>query len=641
VKRRYSHSRFVAFAVLLALVMSTLLLRLVWIQIVCQEKWQQEAQEQSSQRVEVLPRRGAILDRNHHPLAFSERRARVGVTDPALWRQPDRLALLSQWLHVDPRRLRERLRGREGHVVLCRDVALTPVQTEALRREPTITLDSYTVRTYPMGNLATRLLGRVDERGHGDAGIEQFRDDILAGSPGTMLERYAGGVHRDPIMRIPQVVPVDGSDLVLTLDYRVQMILEAELERAREEAGARDALGIVLEPNTGEVIALAEAPLLGEGDRASLAPEDWRCRSITDVFEPGSTFKLFTVAALLAHGVCDTATVFDGEGRPGMYRSAAEVSGATIHDVHPVGRVSLRHAFVVSSNIVMAKASSSTLRAGEVYDSLRSFGFGSRTGCGLPAETTGLLQPPASWSRRTQPTLAIGQEIGVSLVQMAAGFAALVTDGTLRTPRLVRTWYDRGGRPCSPPSNVTRRGVVPPTLLPVLRELCRAVVNEPYGTGTRARVEGLSMAGKTGTAQISTPHGYVEGEFTASFVGFAPADAPRLLAAIVLRGAKHSMRWGGESAAPCFARVMRKVLVSTDWLDAGALATDDVAGDFELPDLRGEPAPAVLALARSGCWVPVPDPPGGRWRVVGQMPPPGTVVSRGARVQLAWAGGRP
>jgi cell division protein FtsI/penicillin-binding protein 2 len=640
-KRRYPHSRFVGFAVLLALVMSALLVRLAWIQIVTQDHWEREATIRTSQRIEVPPRRGAILDRNRNPLAFSEKRVRVGVTDPARWAEGQPLNSLSDWLGLDARRLQRKLRGQRGHVVLRRGMALPPALADSLRRHPTITVEPYHVRTYPMGNLGMRLLGHVAEHGHGDAGIEQLCDDILAGTPGLVLERYSGGAHRDPIMRIPQVAPVDGRDVVLTLDYRVQMILEEELEKARRESEATDALAIVLDPNTAEVVALAEVPLLEDEDRSAAPPAAWRCRSIADVFEPGSTFKLFTLASLLSHGVCDTATVFDGEGHPDQYRSAARVRGALIHDVHPVGRVSLRHAFTVSSNIVMAKAVSSYLRPNELHESLLTYGFGAKTGCGWPGETPGLLHPPTSWSRRTQPTLAIGQEIGVNLMQMAVGYAALVTDGTLRSPLLVRSWRDEKGRSVTPPSNVARRGVVPPAVIPILRELCRGVVNESYGTGANARVEGLSVAGKTGTGQISTSEGYLADEFTASFVGFVPAEKPQLLAAIILRGAKGRMRWGGEAPARCFANTMRQVLVSTDWLDEGAVVVDEPRVELKLPDLLGQQAAEVMAVAESGKLLVEPQAPSRDARVVGQMPPPGTLVREGTRVHLAWAGGQP
>jgi len=574
VKRRYPHSRFVGFAVLLALVMSILLTRLAWIQVISQERWQREAKAQSSQRVEVRPRRGAILDRNLNPLAFSERRVRVGVTDPTAWLDDPRLATLSGWLDLDPRHLRRRLRERRGHVVLRREMVLSPALADSLRRHPTLTLDPYHVRTYPMGNLGMRLLGHVAGHGHGDAGIEQLCDDILAGTSGLVLERFAGGAHRDRIMRIPQVAPVAGSDVVLALDYRVQMILEEELERARQEAGAREALAIVLEPNTGDVVALAEVPLLEDEDRTTAPPDAWRCRAISDLFEPGSTFKLFTVASLLSHGVCDTATVFDGEGKPGQHRSAARVRSATIHDVHPVGRVRSEDGLWLAGRDARTAASSVDLVA---------------------AHATHVGHRPGN---RRQPD----------------------PDG-----RRLRGAHHRRYAANPPPGSVLVR---------------RAGAPEPFAFQHRAPRD-LHVAGKTGTGQISTKDGYLEDEFTASFVGFVPADRPNLLAVIVLCGAKGRMRWGGEAPARCFARTMRQVLVSTDWLDAGAVVVDEPRTELELPDLRGQQTAGVMALAETGRWVPVPDAPSAQAKVIGQMPPPGTLVSEGTRVQLAWAGGRP
>lgn len=638
-KRRYPTQRFVVVAGLAGLILLGLAARMFWLQVVTTEQWQREVVRQSSQQVQTPARRGSIYDRNGTPLALTEERVKVGVTDPSHWRRPEALRRLADVLDLDPGHLDGKLRGRSGHVVVHASAVLAPDELAGLGREPTVTLHRYYRRTYPMGALATRLLGRVGNSGQGDAGIELFLDELLAGTPGRELV-VRDGLRRETLRRVSLVAPAPGADVRLTVDVRMQAILEEELQDALEASGAEEGQAILMDPRTGEVLALAEAPLLGDRDRRAYPVDQWRTRSATDLYEPGSTFKLFTFASLLSHAVVDTAETFDGEKVPGKEKTTADLGHITLSDDHAVGNVSLRHAFTVSSNIITGKVVS-YLRDAEFHGDLRRFGFGSRTGSGWPAETVGILHDPQDWEPRSKPTVAIGQEVGVSLFQLTAGYSALVGDGTLRSPRFLQEWTDHRGRRHQPASNVIRRRVVTPSVILMLRELCRNVVEQPYGTGTLARVAGLDVAGKTGTGQIPGPGGYRRDGYTASFVGFAPSEDPRLVGAVVLHGAKGAKRWGGQSAAPAFSNVLRRVLISTHWLDAAAVAEATLAPepDDTVPDLRGLDASAVEALADAGSWVAQPAAPAAEARVVSQMPRPGTPMRAGTQVRLAWATG--
>ncbi len=636
--RRYPHTRFVTFAVVVGCALLVLTARLAWVQVFSHDHWQKVYEDQSRQKVEVAARRGTVFDRNGHPLAMSEHRYRVGVTKPEKWLEPTSLTWLAGALGISERQVRGRLKNRSGHVVVHK-TDLDPVARMQLAAQPTVTLDRLDDRKYPVSGLATRLLGRVAASGHGDAGIEVLFDDRLAGSPGTEMQFY-DALRQGTLQRQPIEPPRDGWDVLLTLDHRLQMILEEELETARVAAGSSEAWGMIVEPYTGEVLALAEVPVLSSRDRKSYAADRWRTRSATDLFEPGSTFKLFTVASMLSRGVCDTSTVYDAEGNPNQRRNRVDLGGFTFQDVHPVGRVSLRHAFAVSSNIWMGKAVS-LLRRDEFHEDIARAGFGSRTHSGWPAETAGLLHNPAKWSDRSQPTMAIGQEVGVSLFQLTMAYAALVSDGHLRSPQFVSRWRDDQGTLHDPESNILRRNVVPASVPPVLRALCEGVVANDYGSGTAARVDGLRIAGKTGTAQIPGPNGYRSDAFMASFVGFVPADRPRLLAVLVLQEAKGAMRWGGHSAAPCFSRIVEKAMACTTWLDDAAQGLRPAPGpvSLPLPDLRGHDAGELAKIAQAAAWNAYPPAPDAHARVIGQMPPAGTPVRPGARVQVAWRGG--
>jgi cell division protein FtsI/penicillin-binding protein 2 len=621
--------------------LGAILLRLGWVQLVRAGHWSQIAHRQSTQIVDVAAHRGRILDRHGSILAVSEHLTKVGVNHPGEWLGSERRAWLADQLGLDERDLARRLRRGRGHTVIHSEALLTPDARSQLRDRPGITLEDRVERLYPMGGTARPLIGRVNHQGRAVSGLELALDERLRGQPGKSRVRLDGGLRRDRLWTVPVQPPVNGSDVALTLDARVQMILEDELERARRDAQAHRAQAIVLDVRSSEVIGLAQGPERPAplSDLGSLDP--LRVMAAADAFEPGSTFKIFTLASLLSHGVCDTSQIFDG-GRayPGQWRVSKTLpSGLRLTDVHPVPRVSLRHAFVVSSNIIMG-GSATLLEQDELYAHLRAFGFGSKLNVGLPAETAGLLHPVQRWSRRSLSTVAIGQEIAVSLLQLASAYAAVIGDGTLRAPTFTREWIDVEGRVETVGSRVIRERVVAPSLIPLLRSLCREVVELPYGTGTEARVGGLSVAGKTGTAQIPSRGSYLKGAYTTSFVGFVPADDPQLLVALALHRAPGETTYGGNTAAPAFARIVRQITASTDWLDALAVSGSSPSIPVvPAPHLIGQSAREILGLVKAGEWSLDANPPSPAARAVGQIPPPGTRIPVGSTIRLAWIGG--
>jgi cell division protein FtsI/penicillin-binding protein 2 len=439
--------------------------------------------------------------------------------------------------------------------------------------------------------------------------------------------------------RADLVAPVEGSDVVTTLDLRVQSILDRELELARSTAGAHAAQGIVMEVNTGEVLALAQAPFVAPAPNGNKDVDRWRVMAATDEFEPGSVFKIFTLATLLSESVVDTSTVFDGMGRPGDYRASHTFANKrSIRDVHPVGKVSIRHAFVTSSNIIFAKAVEERLRTSEFHDAIRRFGFVERPGTGFRAEADGLLLDRDRWKSYMMQSLAMGQAISVTLLQLASGTAAVLGDGELRTPIFAKKIVPPDGSPQILESVVRRRNVVSPRVRAKMRAVARGVVHEDYGTARSARVDGLSIGGKTGTAQISTPEGYLENVYTPIFVGVVPAEDPRLVVIIVLHGATGERTYGGNTAAPCFANVVREIAARTPWLEgAFEVVQAEAAPTIPAPSLLGRTVEEVLQLSESASWrVEVSSLPSDA-RAVGQMPAAGTPMPPDARLQLAWA----
>lgn len=638
--RRYASSRFFGVAVVFVLAFGALLGRLAWVQVVRAAHWKEAAQRASTHVVDEPAERGRILGSKGAVLARSETWYRVGVSRPASWRVDGDVDGLARLLGLDTSAVRRAVAADKNHVVLG-EFFLEESTRRALESLGSITFTSRVQRVHTNGDMARALLGQVNLGGQGLTGLEAVYDDVLAGTPGKVVElRDAKQNVRE---RREVEAPRHGPDIVLTIDPQVQSLVEAQLDSARVRAEADLAQAVVMDPWTGDVIAMAQSPALPGStvDGEDVSP--WRVVPVTDVFEPGSVFKLFSAASLLSRGVCDTSTTFDGlRTNKNQRRSKKhfEDGNFTIRDVNPVGVVSLRHAFARSSNIVLATATHNRLTSDELFGDLSSYGFGRRLGMGFPGETRGILRAPdhPKWSARTRATLAIGQEVGVNLMQLAAGASAMLGDGTLRRPRLVRELRHRNGSIEEVETVVVRRNIVAPEVTDALRAMCVDVVGEPYGTGRRARLDGIVVGGKTGTAQVAaSTGGYLPGVYNPTFVGFAPASHPQLVVVIALHRAKATDVSGGGAAAPAFADLLGEIASTTTLLDAGVREAVEAVATVRAPDLVGRHVDEIRELAARAAWgTALPELPG-VGTIVGQLPLPGTPMRPDAIMQLAYA----
>lgn len=632
-------ARGIFFAALSALLFFVIIARLVQLQFLEHDRFLETKQEISEAQIEVPARRGVLYDRHHTPLAASDLRFQIGVYAPEDWSKPQRSQNLSGLTGIPARRIRQLLHGRDEHVVLSKNAALSPAIQDSFRVLPGLTSEKIEHRNYPLGDVAARVIGRLNHDGRGDAGLEAMFEKRLKGTAGIALVRRDGGLRRTERDRQTVKEPIDGDDLVLTLDKNVLMLVDAELARACERADAEAGMAMAVRIDTGDVLAIAEYPTLHRNRRGGYGALKWQSRPAVASFEPGSTFKVFTIASLLARAVCDTATRFDGEKVEGKRRAQYDFGGFKFQDVHPVGNVSLGHGFAVSSNIIFGKAVG-LLRREEFYQDLRSFGFGKRTAMGWPLESAGIIRAADDWSARSQPTIAIGQEVGVTLFQLATAYRAVFGDGVLRPLRLVRHSFDSNGNRQDWDSGDGGHRVLPPKVLPTLRALCADVVNLDYGTGTNARVRGLEVGGKTGTAQMMKHEGpgYDPYRHVAGFVGFAPVEQPRIMVLLFVEGVRGPMKWGGQSAAPAVARIFEGLLLSTEHLDLPAREIVAAETRRTMPDLAGRPADRVYAMAADSELVLSPPAPAEDAVVIGQVPAAGTPLYEGSvRVQLAWS----
>lgn len=529
------------------------LFRLVTLQVLQAAELTAKADRQHQKTVSLEGARGAIVDRHGKVLAMNlEVPSVFGV--PTDVDSPAKAArVLSPVLHVRANELEQKLRQDRRFVWLARK--LDPEQGrwfERTRMEG-IGVVMEGRRFYPKGPLLSHLLGFAGMDGQGLEGIERrYESDLQGEKRVTVLQRDAKGRTVFSKGQQAEQAPVPGHRLVLTIDEVVQYIVEKELDNAVARAQAKSGTMIVLEPSSGALLALACSPRFDPNVLSNLSPDRWRNRALTDAYEPGSTMKAILAAAAIEERVMKPDTLVFGE------QGSMAIASTVIHDHEKLGWMTFAQVIQKSSNIGAAKAGIA-LGDQRLYQYLQAFGFGERTEIDLPGEAAGLLKNPKAWGRRTVASVSMGQEVGVTPMQMVTAIAAIANGGKLMKPYVVseiRDAKDEVQRQILP--QVRRRVISPETARAVTRIL-EGVVTD--GTGGKAAISGFRVAGKTGTAQKidSRTGGYSETKFVGSFVGYVPAENPRL-AMIVVIDEPQGEAWGGAVAAPVFNRVGEQVL---------------------------------------------------------------------------------
>lgn len=604
-----------------------------------------EAQHRTDMTIEAT--RGAILDRDGMPLAVSRERTRVSVAPREIVDLEAVRGLLREELGLSHAEA-VRLTSKERVWAVAPDL-YPPEVRERLRGVPGVHLERVLQRFYPHGDLARSVLGVVLD-GKGAGGIEQTFEALLGGTPGREIVARDHAGREIPGERVTLVPPRAGGEVVLTLDMDLQEIADEALEEAIADTGARGGDVVITDPQSGEVLALVS---IRDGRTSALS-------AVTTPYEPGSTLKPFTVAALLERGLASMDDVVDVG--TGVWR----VEGRTLHDTHTKGRITIAEALRESSNIGIAMAAQ-RLSAGAQYENLRDFGFGVLTGIELPGEVGGTLRRPDHWTPQSAASLAIGYEISVTPLQMAMAYGALANGGLLMQPRLVREVRGPSGAVLERFEPRAIRRVVSEAVARAVGDVLVAVVED--GTGTSARLQSFLVAGKSGTARLSVGKGYEEGAYYSSFVGFFPAEAPQLVVFVGLDRPRGTY-YGGAVAAPVSRATMEAALAARATpLDRGALlrATRraglapsdppptrfaartveppapvrleprDPSAGVELPDLSGLPSRvAVRRLHALGLRVET----SGQGEVVGSQPEAGERVLMGDTVMLRLARGR-
>ncbi len=527
------------------------IIKLAWLQLLQGEALAMKADRQHRRLIDIEGERGNIYDRNGRELA-------VNLDMPSLYGIPSSIGdpsfvvkKLSHIVEFDTVSVKNKLDSKKHFTWIKRRLPPDLAEKVEAMNIKGIGLAPEKKRFYPKKQLSGHIIGFTNTDSHGLEGIEKFYENSLNGEKGALvLERDARG---KAVLTSSHMDTLKGNDLVLTIDEVIQYITEKELEAAVDGHNASGGVGIVMEPHTGAILAMAVSPRFNPNTPDKFGAGGWRNRAITDVYEPGSTFKIVTASAAVEEKLFSpNEIVHDGSG-------SMNFGKAVIHDPHPKGKpMTFREVISYSSNIGSAKIG---IKLGDkrLYEYMRAFGFGEKSGIDLPGEVRGIVRHPDSWSGRSLATISIGQEVGVTPVQLAAAMSVIANGGLLVRPHLVSEEIDLKGKVKKMHPEIVRRVISESTSKKMTDILKWVVSNE--GTGKLAAVDGFSVAGKTGTAQKVDPETgrYSKSKFISSFIGFVPADSPELVILIVVDEPK-GISWGGSVAAPVFHRVAQQAL---------------------------------------------------------------------------------
>jgi len=520
---------------LLTLAGTGLMVRAVDLQVLRKEFYQEQGDARYLRDIDIPVSRGTVFDRNGEPLAVSTPVESIWANPMELLEHADRIGELARAAGLDEESLKERLVERSDKEFYYIKRHLNPDDAQAILGLgiPGVSSQREFRRYYPSGEVIAHVLGFTNIDDAGQEGLELAFDSWLAGEKGikrVIRDRLGHEVENVELVREAR----PGKDLTISIDRRIQYLAYRELKAALAEHHASSGSMVILDVPTGEILAMVNQPSFNPNARGNVDPAYRRNRAATDVVEPGSTMKAFTISAALETGKWKPHTPIDTS--PGTYT----LYGHTISDVHNKGLIDVTGVITYSSNVGAAKIAA-TLGRDEMYDVFHRFGFGEVTGCGFPGESPGNLPIAKNWGPVEQATIAYGYGLSVTPLQLAQGYAALANDGRLRPPTFVK-----GGQ-------VKDHAVIDPQIAATLRGMLETVVHPPGG-GIKAAITNYRVAGKTGTSRTAVGGGYQK-KYISLFAGMVPASAPRLVGVVVIHDPQGAY-YGALVSAPVFSKVM-------------------------------------------------------------------------------------
>jgi len=542
--RLYALSGFLCFWLL------AICVRLVYLQIFCYGDFERRAQHQQQRSFDLSPKRGVIYDRAGRELAMSIQVDSAFVVPSEAPDLANTISLIARITKDNPRVVLADCRAHRTFCWVARKADAEVIERIRALNLQGIHFQKEPKRFYPKRELAAQVLGYVGTDDQGLSGLEWQFNQQLQGKPGKLMisvdarKRWFASVEKEPEA---------GNNVVLTIDQNIQYIAERELDRGMEETHAITGTAIVENPHTGEILALTNRPTFNPNIRKEIKNEALKNRAVSDIYEPGSTFKMVTISAGLEEKITRPDEMFDCQ------MGSIVINGMRIHDSRPHGMLSVADIIAESSDVGAIKVA---LRLGDerFYKYIRAFGFGQQTGIELPGETRGLTKPVERWSKVSIGAISMGQEIGISPLQLVSLISTIANDGMRVPPRIVAGTIEPRNAPQTAAFQLAEGTRVISSLTAAeMRQMLQGVVL--HGTGRKAILEGYSSAGKTGTGQKVDPAtgAYSKTKYVASFAGFAPINDPQI-AVVVILDSPVGLHQGGQVSAPVFQRIMQQAL---------------------------------------------------------------------------------
>ena len=630
----------------------SLCFRLFQVQVLNGHNYQKTVLKQS-QKLKIIPgNRGNIFDRNKKPLTRNIIHYTISANPKKISNKIELSNTLSEITGKPAKLYLNKLNTKNSFIYLDRNLKENPYKDINPSNFNGLTIEKKYHRFYPHKQIGAQLIGYTDLDRIGISGIEKDYDKFLKSEQGWTYKTKGWSGKIQSKSGMPYQAPKNGSNVYITIDLEYQSILESELNRRVTETNALSATGLILNPQTGEILALATSPGFDNNEFFSSNAKNHRIRSITDQFEPGSTFKPFAAISGITNQIMEIYDEFNCENGEYIYYDIP------IRDHEKEGILSLPQIIFKSSNVGIVKMAE-RIGSNNLYSTTRSFGFGSKTGISLNGESKGKLRPAKDWSAVSLGQIAMGHEVAVTALQLAMAYSAIANGGYLLKPLLVKTIMNQSNEIIYEEKSKIIRKVSSENTMKDLRKILRGVVSK--GTGHNAEIKGWDIAGKTGTAQKFENGKYSDNQFISNFIGFFPYENPQVLVFVMLDEPEVPYHWGSEGAAVAFKRIATRIINMDDKIippakknktlsnleikkrdeiakinnqkrDLLDLSTQNILIDkMKVPDLKGlSLRKAMLTLNKRKLKFNI----NGSGKVIWQSPKPGSLVSIGSTISM-------
>jgi cell division protein FtsI/penicillin-binding protein 2 len=572
--------KFLLVFLVLNLAFLAIIVRLFIVQIADAEKYKQQAKRQHEAKVTLRAERGNIYDRNGKLLASTVTGVSLAA-DPTVMDEKEKLCMnLESVTGIAARELLNKINSSDGSFVwLAR--GLIPGNLAGI---DSIKIKGFIKFTEPLRNYlyapsASQIIGCTDIDNKGLTGIELSLDSVLGGKSGYMIMQRDATGHIHPTANLPVIEALHGKSVILTIDIELQRILEYELQKGMESTKAAGGTAIAIMPSSGEILAMVSFPGFDPNDLKNVQPGTMRCRALTDLYEPGSTFKLITASAAIDKGLYTPDKLVNGHG------GVLDFGKYKITDDHGIGIVTFADALAYSSNVVFSQVGYS-IPDSDFYKYIRGFGFGSKLGLEIPGEVAGKIRTPEEFTPIAKRFMSFGYGIAVTPLQMLTAYSTVADKGVFIKPHIIKAIIDNNGDTTIYQIEKLRR-VISEKSAQTITDMLVGVVEK--GTGKAAKIEGYSVAGKTGTSQKLVNGSYSTQSYMASFIGYFPADNPKI-AVLVLLDSPQGAYYGGATAAPIFRNIIMDWLAITPTEQKFTTKTDKMPPKLDsvyVPDIRG------------------------------------------------------